>query len=349
LGISARQALLAKIRGDELLLKKSGIDKLEKMLAEEIIPARRDILRGSVLREFRAMVELSANAAHGELGPIEAELNELQSLTGKNKNVIGALMDKLHADRAIYQTTVKSYNMTRGVVAQQGVILVSNLSDESFERMIEKSRSAIADSWTTAGLNRGMRSLCPQADHQLEKIQRHSVQTKKLIDAVYQRFQEKHGFDQKPPPGLDLDKHRSTLGELTRKTEEFCKDPVNLMTEKHFLVKKFYQTLVQEARAVFENARVETQAWIRNAMAPLTLQMTNYRSQMERRMENIKKIHENIDSLQSRVAELLETQKQLLARSASIGTILAKLRHAAGEGAPRAVASAAQAAPAVAE
>jgi hypothetical protein len=331
LAISARQALIAKIKGDELLLKKSGIEKLETILAREIIPARRVILRDSVVHEVGKMVDISSQSAHRELAATQNELKELGSLTGKNRDIITNLMDKLHADKQVYQETVKSFEMTRSVTAQQGIVLLSNLGQETFDRIISQSKDAIQDSWTTAGLNRGMRSLVPQAIHQFDKIQKHSVQIKKLMDTIYERLHEKHGFKQQMAPPLDLQQYRNGLNELTKRADEFCRDPINVMTEKHFLVKKFYLTLVSEASRLFERARTESQSWLRNSMAPLTLQINEHGGQLERRLENIRKIHENIDSLESRVREFLKIQDIQSKRVAMIDGITNKLQ---GDSAP---------------
>ncbi len=57
IALSAQKALLARIRGDSDLLAKSGINQLEDLLANEIIPAKQDILRAVVSREIGGMIE----------------------------------------------------------------------------------------------------------------------------------------------------------------------------------------------------------------------------------------------------------------------------------------------------
>jgi hypothetical protein len=54
--LSAQKGLLAKIRGDVGLVKKSGIEALERYLGEQIVPAKRQILASAVQGEIGAMM-----------------------------------------------------------------------------------------------------------------------------------------------------------------------------------------------------------------------------------------------------------------------------------------------------
>src|SRR5207237_2282347 len=57
--ISAQKGLLAKIREDAGLLRKSGVETLERFLADEIVPMKRQILCKAVVNEIGGMMESS--------------------------------------------------------------------------------------------------------------------------------------------------------------------------------------------------------------------------------------------------------------------------------------------------
>ena len=59
IALSAQKGLIARIRGDAELLAKSRIEDLERLLAEEIIPSKQQILRAAVTREIGNMLETS--------------------------------------------------------------------------------------------------------------------------------------------------------------------------------------------------------------------------------------------------------------------------------------------------
>jgi hypothetical protein len=325
LAISAQKALLAKIRGDRALLEKSGIASVEAMLAENIIPAKQQILRTAVSKEIGGMIGASAHAMNNELAAVRHELKELTALTGKNRDVVQKLLDKAQADKMFYEQTVKSFNITRGVISQQGKALLASLGQAKLDEILEKSRNSIEKSWTTTGLLRSMQSLFGNATQQFDKIQHHAGQIKGLVDAAYRRFHEQHGFAELSPPALSLDAPLQSLHGLAQQTTDFCNEPVNIMTEKSFLIRKFYGGLVTAAEAIFEQAQAESETWLRASLTPLMSQIRDYKSQIERRIETVKQIHDNIDNLELRIDDLVARQADLLKQREIIEDILAKI------------------------
>jgi hypothetical protein len=116
---------------------------------------------------------------------------------------------------------------------------------------------------------------------------------------------------------------------LVRTTDEFCTDPVNVMTEKHFLVRKFFFSLGAQARAIFEVAHHDANLWLKGVVAPLKLQIAEHKAQLDKRTESLMKVHENLDSLQKNIAEVEERNATLQAQSAALDQILLKLMKAA--------------------
>ncbi|MEO1767871.1 dynamin family protein [Thiobacter aerophilum] len=326
LALSAQKALLAKIRGDEALLLQSGIGALETMLAREVIPLRQEILRKAVTREIGALVLASYKSVYQQLCAVRHEQKELASLSGKNKEVIQKMLNRLHEDKLTYEETIRAFNVTRTVITQQGRILLNNLSLERLDGILQKAHDSIKGSWTTAGLTRGMQSLIRHTAQQFQHIHKHGRQIKGLVDSAYVRFHVQHGLERREAPVLDLDAYQAAFQELGRRTEAFCRDPINILTEKHFLVRRFFLNIAAEARALFERARQESEAWLRNALGPLTSQITDYKIAIERRIENIRKIHDNIDNLQERLEELAAMETRLARDVALLGGILRRLQ-----------------------
>ena len=86
------------------------------------------------------------------------------------------------------------------------------------------------------------------------------------------------------------------------------------------MVVKFYESLVGEARQVFEMTRLDAESWIKSALNPLNLQIKEHEQVLSKRLENFKKIRDNISSVESRIKQLetqrvvLEQQREVLAR-----------------------------------
>jgi predicted transcriptional regulator len=92
------------------------------------------------------------------------------------------------------------------------------------------------------------------------------------------------------------------------------------MTEKHFLVSKFYDSLVAKARQIFEMTRLDAENWLKSALNPLNLQIKSHEQVLSKRIENFKTIRDNINSVEDRMKHLekqqavLQQQSRVLAR-----------------------------------
>lgn len=308
IAISAQKALLAKIRNDNVLLERSRIKDLERLLAEEIIPAKQEILRAAVYREIGALVEGSLEGVRSAVQSTSIELKELSQLSGKNRDLARAMLGRLEQDKAVYLQNMEAFKNNYGVALKQGHQLLGALSDDELDRVLNDNQKSIEGSWTTAGLMGSMGALFDKFGQEANKILAFATEAKRFVDGVYLTFHEKHGFPKLSPPGLNLEKHILKMNQLRDVTDKFCRDPVNVMTEKHFLVRKFYGGLVAEAKTVFQQVRGEFEAWLKGALVPLSMQLRDHLKLLERRVESIRKISGDISSLRDR-AKLLESSR----------------------------------------
>jgi len=76
------------------------------------------------------------------------------------------------------------------------------------------------------------------------------------------------------------------------------------MTEQHFVVKRFFITLVSQARHIFDECNRSAKAWFQALVSPLFKQLQDHRVAIEGQLEHLRKIHKNMDSLGVQVADL---------------------------------------------
>ena len=148
-------------------------------------------------------------------------------------------------------------------------------------------------------------------------------------ESLYLLFHTQHGFEQLRPQPLDMTEFHQGMMALQTRAEEFCADPVNVMTEKHFLVRKFFYTLVTEVRKEFEKAKHDAGTWFKGLLAPLKLQISEHKAQLDKRTESLMKIHENQASLQKNIDEINAQLSELQGQSGTLDQILLRLMKAA--------------------
>lgn len=308
IALSAQKALIGRIRNDAGLLERSRIRDLERLLAEEIIPAKQEILRAAVFREIGAMVEASVETVNRALAVTDTELDELSLLSGKNRDLARTMLARLELDRKAYLDNMDTFRGNYAVVLKRGHQMLETLGDDNLNRILDENLAIIGGTWTTSGLLRSMRSLFEQFDQQSQSMLEFSNHTSEFVRGVYNVFHAKHGFPRLDRPQLNLEKHFLRVAQLKTATEAFCSDPVNVMTPKIVVVRRFYEQLANEAKGVFVQVRTDFDAWLRNALVPLMMQLRDHQKLLEKRVESIRKISGDISSLQDRVKQL-ETQR----------------------------------------
>lgn len=327
--ISAQKALVARVKDDAVLLKRSGIERVEEVLAQSVVATKHDILRKTIVTEAANMVKSSRKTMQQRLVGARAQQAELDALRGQNRDVVQDMLTKVADDRKLYEESVLTFNDANQRIMQQGEAIMQQLSLTQLDRMLEKSQKKIGDSWTTHGLNQGMKSLIKETGEMAEKISTQAQALSDMGESLYLLFHTQHGFDQLRPPSLDMAEFRQGMLALQAHADEFCADPLNVMTEKHFLVRKFFYTLVTQVRGQFEKAKHDAGTWLKGLLAPLRLQISEHKAQLDKRTESLMKIHENQSSLQKNITELEEQLSALQNQSATLDQILLKLMKAA--------------------
>jgi hypothetical protein len=328
LAVSAKKALVARIRGDSALLARSGIETLESLLADQVVPAKQEILRAAIEREIGTMVESSRQSIITQFNALRAEHKSLSALVGKNRGVAQAMLARLEGDRAAYLQSVERYRSAFNEVNQRGNALLGSLSDDALEELMNKDRKYIEDAWSTAGLIKNMQGLFAHFTVQSDRILKFSKEILGLVQEAYAHFHDKAGFEKLSPPLLNLEKHTLAIHHLKQSTIEYCHHPKQILTEKHFLVPNFYASLVAEARRVFEMTHSDTESWLRAALSPLDAAIREHETQLNKRVENLKKLQDNLHSVGDRTKEL---ERQLLALKGQ-HDILVSIRKNMGEG-----------------
>ena len=345
MAISAQKALVARVRGDPALLARSGIEQLEQLLAAEFIPAKQEIMRAAVRREIGSMLDASRLAVTGQLAAIQTELKELAAMSGKSRTLAQVMVARLENDRRIYEDTVQTFRATSGTITAQGATLLEQLGDGRIEEVLNTDRKFIEDAWTTAGLWKNMQTLFQHFTAVSTKILGFSNQIKNLVDASYAHFHEKFGFARLTPPALNLERHTLNMTALQESARQFCLDPVNMAKYKNVVVNRFYETLVEQARQIFEMTRLDAEAWLKSALNPLNTQIREHEGILAKRIDNFRKIRDNIGSVEDRMKALEQSRVTLQQQGEVLAGINANLDgEAAAAAAPAAYQKVARAA-----
>lgn len=315
--VSAQKGLLSKIKGDSELLARSELLNLEHYVSHDVLNSRQEIIQETVTAEISHMVDNTRGVVTNKLRGVKEQLGELRGLSGKSLEVIDHMMEKTREEQATYIRNVNNFQASRKVLMEQAKVLRGALDLKRLEKSINKSHSAMKGNWTTAGLKHNMQHVFDDMRNDMQTVVEQSEQARKLIRGIYRRFQTDHGFSVVQPKMFSIMRYRVELELLHQEAEIFRNSPMTAMTEKHYVVKRFFVAMVSRAKDIFFQARQEIDSWLKTALEPLVYQIRDHKEQMEHRLRDLQKVSHSRDTLEKRVDEL-QKQHNAIAKQLTI-------------------------------
>jgi hypothetical protein len=202
-------------------VKKSGLEALERFLAEEIVPMKRQILCKAVVNEIGGMMASSRASVRKKEDANQAGISELGGLVGKSREVVTKLWGKITAEKNAYNSGARGIQGEPRPVHGQAHVAPRPAQPAEARHDARGERQSMENSWTTVGLQRGMRELTRLMSEDFEAVFSGSEDIKKMMQGVYNTFIEKFGFQKMTLPSLDLDPHRTKLKLLVHETDAF--------------------------------------------------------------------------------------------------------------------------------
>jgi hypothetical protein len=322
--LTAKQALLAKVKGDEELLEKSRLHVFEAFLAEKVVKERQNLLMTSVAERIGHLVEESTGILEAHIADAERQVNDLRNVDVNNRDKIKQLMVETRDQQNAYLNSVNQFQASRRVFAAQIKTLVESLAPESIDEIIKRTRRQMAGSLTTIGMKAVMSGLLEELNGVLLKAVSTCEDTRKLVKGIYGKFLEEHGFADLKAPSLSLKKYQAELEQVFKEGEAFRDSASSTLMEQSMVVVKLYTTVVARARELFLHAHKDVVSWSGMALTPLLHQIRDHKRVIESKLDVLRKINESSQSLDQEIAALSQTLEPLLRQYDELMTI----RHA---------------------
>lgn len=323
--ISAQKALVAKIRKDDALLKRSGINALENSLADLMVSSKHEILGRAVVTECSNMIRSSRKLAQIRVNSIKNQLSELQELQNKNRDLSKEILANVVAERKRYEASILTFNQGSEKIKRLSSKLLRHLSLGYLDTTLAQTKQDMGDSWTTVGLNKSMRDLTRLATNLAEEIGIEGHIIKKHADDLYHLFWSKHGFEKTEAVELDMTKFIKDMQALEKVTVEFCSSPANILTEKHFLIRRFFLGLGVQIQAVFEQAHLDCNRWLNQVIGELKNQINVHKIALDKRAQSLMESHNSTDNLLRNIELAQKELSKYQEQSNQLDAILLKL------------------------
>ncbi len=332
--VSAKQALLAKIKSDDELLQRSRLQGLERYLSDDILMHRRQILMETVIRTIGFLVNESLNLTEAKYKNSIKQLEEFKKVDFENTDMTAKLMAETRDRQNAYMTNVENFQASRRVFSVQAKMLVESLSQDAIDDIIRRTREDMSKSLTTYGMKQNIRNLFDELRDLLQDAVDTTNETRRLVKAIHKKFRDEYGFKEIEPHLFSIKQYQFELEQIFEEGEMFRSSTKTTMTEQSIVVKKLYSTLIYKAREVLARAHKDAMTWSHSVLSPLMHQIKDHKKQIESRLQMLRKISgskesiaENIAGLEAEIAPLKQQHAELkmIIRTMKIESALKKM------------------------
>lgn len=340
--VSAQKGLVAKINGDDALLKRSRLPLLEIALSKELIPAKQDIVRDNTEGEFGDINQRVRRLLDSRLGGLREQLNELTELRGKNKGVVEYMMGKVRAEKEEFESGLQRYYAVRSVFSTLTNKLFGHLGLDTLRQLTNETREAMLEASFSRTLSEAMGNFFGESRQALSKSNGEIKEILVMMDAVYKKFAVEHGLKLGSPTAFSLIRYEKELDRLQAWCDAHLNTMISLLThDKKNITQKFFDEVAIQVSRAFEQANKDAETWLRAIMAPMETQVREHQIQLKRRLESIKRIHQATDTLEDRISELESVEKNLLMQIHSLQDLAERIRNTLQQSTGKALAHAA--------
>ncbi|MCI0652960.1 MAG: dynamin family protein, partial [Methylococcaceae bacterium] len=312
--VSAKKALLAKVKSDGSLLKRSRLQSLEAFLSNQVLNERQQLLTHSVSEGVGSMIRDSSRLVSNRLGDLSNQREKLRRMGSENKEMTLQLMTEAREDQSRYLTNVENFQASRRIFLVQANQLVEALDPAKVDEIVKRTKKQMAGSLTTYGMKTSMKTVFDELGERFQDAMDVSQESRRLIKAIYKKFHDGYGFEEIEPQMFSIQKYQIELRQIFSEGEAFRTSTTSTLMEQGLVIQKLYSSIIIKARDVFVKAHREARDWGAAALSPLLRQIKDHKKSIENRLDMLRKINSSKESLESNIAkleaELLPVQAQ---------------------------------------
>ncbi|TFW29865.1 dynamin family protein [Duganella callida] len=312
--VSAQKALVGKINRDVELQARSRLHALEAALFNELIPAKKEIVRKQLDEELQALSAAQLGMLNARIRGIVEQLHELRGLRGKNQNVIAHMMRRIDVEKKEFDASLFKLQATRAVFTRLSTELYTCMGMDIVRDDIDQVREEMQRSRFFIGVRDAVRAYFVRTRANLDAAERKTVEISEMMGVMYRRFASEHGLTLALPMPFSLERYREEMASIEAIYYKTFGTATLITTSRVVLMEKFFDTIASRVRGCFRSANNDAEAWLKVIMAPLEAQIRQHKDQLKHRLASIQRIHDATDSLEQKIDAFERSQQELEAQ-----------------------------------
>ncbi len=309
--VSAQKGLLARVRGDERLLTRSRIGRLEAALASGLVARQQEIIAERLSREFDELVASHRALLLARRRGVMEQVSELEGLRGRNGDRVRHMEALILAERAEFERSLRRLQGLRAVFSRHARAALEVLGGPRMQDCLRDARERMRSSHFSHGLRGAAELMFARVREDLTSADAIAAEIGTLMVAMYREFGEQHGLMLGAPTLFSLRRHQRSLDRIEQGHERHFGGLRLALTGRAALTQRFFETAAAQVSEVHAAATRDLQAWLRTVLAPVEAHVREHQMQLRRRLEAVGRVLEASETLESRIAQVTELHRQV--------------------------------------
>jgi hypothetical protein len=319
--VSAQKGLVAKVQGDEALLRASQLPHLEQALSEGMMGQRKRILQAAVESGISDLRGEISRVIHIRRRDLAEQMIELRGLRGKNSTVIKHMKGRVENEQAEFDASGLRIHAVRSVHLK----LLRDVFSAMGTPTLKAELRQLAEALRKPGIKLGARKAYDETFTRLREIFDHTKrlnsEIQRMIDSSFRQLNAEFGFSLQTPREPELARFQTELDAVERSHSQYLGIGNALRLAQPEFAERLVRALATRLRVIFESALGEVELWNKSAAAQLDAQLRERRKNFAKRLEAIERIQNAAVTLDERIAELDSQDAKSLELDAKLAEI----------------------------
>jgi hypothetical protein len=302
--LSARQALAARVDGDDVELHDSRLLELEAALGAQLLPQRREVLEQMVMGAAQTVETHMARRLGDARRQLAEQLLELRGLRGKSGAKLGLMLGRIDAETQEFEQCTSRLQAMRSVHSRILKEQLVGLSTDRLHEEVEQMQASMNASFLNLGAKKAFTALCRRLQGLLNLAQQRSEETREMLGVSFGRMNAEFGFSLALTKGPELERFERELALIERNYVQYLGPTQALRLASPKFMEQFRRMLVSRLRVVFENASGEVELWNKTASAQVDSQLRDRRRSFRHRREAMERVQAAAGDLEQRIGEI---------------------------------------------
>jgi hypothetical protein len=310
--LSARNALAARVAGDDQALEQSRLRPLEEALAAGLLPRQHQLLVTSAVSAVEQLRSSNARRLADRRRQFAEQLLELRGLRGKSGTKLKMMVERVDAEVADFERCTARLAALRSVQMKILKDVLAPLTSDALRTEVAAMQSAIGARFLNIGARSNFDTLMRRLRDAVANAGRQAEEMRQMLEASFKQLNTEFGFAFTLSPPPELSSFLTELDLIAHNYGRYLGISQAWRLAAPGFAEQFRRMLLSKLRVVFENASSELELWSKSATTQVDVQLRERRRAFTRRREALQRVQLAAGELEQRIAEV-QSQDQHLA------------------------------------